>query len=150
MITVAVRPSDGHVTNRINRSSIVWMFLGTNWVLSLRTFLEVTCKKGNLKYHREFSPGRWIIHVPQDVYLGVPPNRGGCPACSLVPVGGRGDSAKNAGVGFTRFLVDSGQMRRLEPQGQREEFIFTGHLHPFPPLIISSVRLIVLMPSVDV
>lgn len=89
MITVAVRPSDGHVTNRINRSSIVWMFLGTNWVLSLRTFLEVTCKKGNLKYHREFSPGRWIIHVPQDVYLGVPPN-GGVPCLLPCPCWGEG------------------------------------------------------------
>lgn len=87
------------------------------------------------------SPG----HVPQG-----PAQQGGCPACSLVPVGGRGDGAKNAGVRVTRFLVDCGQMRRLEPQGQREEFIFTGHLRPFPTLIISSVHLIVLIPSVDV
>ena len=149
MITVAIRPSDGHVTNWINRSPIIWMFLGTNWVLSLRTFLEVTCKKGNLKYHLEFSPGRWIVHVPQDMYLGIPPNRG-VPCLLPCPCWGEGRQCQECRVGFTCFLVDSGQIRCLEPQGQREEFIFTGHLHPFPTLIISSLHVIVLIPSVDV
>lgn len=106
LITVVMTPSDWHVANRTNKSSIIHVFLGTSWLFSCRKFLEVTYKKGSLKYNLEFSPGRWTIQEEKAVYPSILPSR--MPDWSLVLVRGGGPSTGNVAVRITCFMVDSG------------------------------------------
>lgn len=147
LITMVMTPSDWHIASWTNKSSIIQMFLGTSWLFSRRNFLEVTYKKGGLKYKLKFSPGRWTIQEEKAVYPGIPPSRG-VPWLTPCPCKGGGHSSRNVGVRITCFVVDSGPIMLHRGPGAGGGRHFYWAFSSISYLIISSLYLIVLIPSV--